>query len=135
MKLYLSILLIIFPYALQAQVKQFNRDSSKSISLTEFNKQVNDCIVLLQTKKLKDISDQQHIQIMMCLNTIFIGRFNGGVYAKLEKIKEKANYEREITKVYKEWIPNRGMGFYFPKLQMELYGTPRMYAVYHVIGR
>ncbi|SFD24031.1 hypothetical protein SAMN05518672_1011206 [Chitinophaga sp. CF118] len=41
-------------------------------------------------------------------------------------------YTKDIITVYKEWIPNRGMGFYFPKLQMELYGTPMLYAIYNV---
>jgi hypothetical protein len=110
----------------------FNRDSSTSITLADFDKQIDDCISLLQAKQLKDISDEQHIQIMICLNTIFMRDFKGGHYGQLEKIANHKNYTKDIINVYKEWIPNRGMGFYFPKLQMELYGTPMLYAIYNV---
>ena len=110
----------------------FNRDSSLSITLKEFDKQIDDCISWFQTKQLSDISDGQHVQIMMCLNTIFMRHFKGGHYEQLKQISEDKNYTRDIIKVYSEWVPNRGMGFYFPKLQMELYGTPMRYAIYNV---
>jgi len=110
----------------------FNRDSSISITLKEFDKQIDDCISWLQTKQISDISDEQHMQIMMCLNTILMRDFKGGHYEQLNKVSEEKNYTKDIIKIYTEWIPNRGMGFYFPKLQMELYGTPMLYAIYNV---
>ena len=110
----------------------FNRDSSISITLREFDKQIDDCISWLQTKQLSDISDKQHVQIMMCLNTIFMRDFKGGHYEQLKNLSEDKKYTTDIIKVYTEWIPNRGMGFYFPNLQMELYGTPMLYAIYNV---
>lgn len=81
---------------------------------------------------MKDISDEQHIQIMMCLNTIEMKSLKGGEFDQLLKVVNEKKYTQDITKVYKEWTPNRGMGFYFHKLKMELYGTPMPYAVYHV---
>jgi hypothetical protein len=109
----------------------FNRDSSIKITQADFDQQIDDCIALLQTKPLQDISAEQHIQIMMCLNTIFMRDFKGGHYNQLKLLGDET-YVPGITKVYKEWIPNRGMGFYFPTLQMELYGTPMLYAIYEV---
>lgn len=110
----------------------FNKDSSLSISLKEFDKEIDQCIRWLQTNQLKNITDEQHVQIMMCLNTILMRDFRGGHYGELNEISEEKDYTRNIITVYTEWIPNRGMGFYFPKLQMELYGTPKHYAVYNV---
>lgn len=110
----------------------FSRDAYPTITPDEFDKQIEECISLLQTKQLKDISDEEHIEIMMCLNTIFMRDLKGGHYDQLNKVSEDKNYVRDIIKVYKEWIPNRGMGYYFPKLQMELYGTPMPYAVYNI---
>jgi hypothetical protein len=107
-------------------------DSYKSITLTAFDEIVNHSIELLQTKKLSEIADHDHINIMMALNTIFMRDFLGGHYKQLKVLADK-KYVREITKVYKEWIPNRGMGFYFPKLKMELYGTPSLYAIFNVV--
>jgi 5-hydroxyisourate hydrolase-like protein (transthyretin family) len=110
----------------------FNRDSSIHISLLEFDKLINNCINLLKENKLKDISDEQHIEIMMCLNTIFMRNFKGGHYDELRQLSEEKKYTTDIIKVYPKWIPNRGMGFYFPDLNMELHGTPMLYAIYNV---
>lgn len=116
-----------------------NKDSVKTISMAEFDYLVNSSILLLETKELADISDDQHIAIMMCLNTIFMARnsdlsrrFVGGPYEKLKTVADEKKYDSEIIKVYPNWIPNRGMGFYFPDLKMELYGTPGLYAWYQV---
>ena len=115
-----------------SQKNSFNRDSSKHISQKDFDLLVDECIKLLQTKKIFAISDAQHIQIMMCLNTIFMRSLKTGRYDELNKISEEKKYTRAIKKVYPNWIPNRGMGFYFPELKMELYGTPFQYAVYDI---
>ncbi|EHQ27645.1 hypothetical protein [Mucilaginibacter paludis] len=121
--------------------KSFNRDSSKTISLIEFNHRVDRAAELLKTKKLAAIADSDHINIMMCLNTIFMVRkkhsmekaFTGGRYMKLEIIDLKVNYEKDIIKVYPKYTWNRGMGYYFPELKMELYGTPMPYAIFNVL--
>lgn len=116
-----------------------DRDTPKEISRSQFDKLVDTSIVLLQNKKLSDISDSGHINLMMCLNTIFMAHdtafnklYTGGRYERLKKVVAEKEYLRDITKVYSKWHPNRGMGFYFPKLDMELYGTPRLYACFSV---
>ena len=50
----------------------FDPDSSKTISLTEFNHRVDRAIEVLQTKNLAQIADSDHVNIMMCLNTVFM---------------------------------------------------------------
>ena len=118
---------------------KFNADSLKFITQKKFDKIINNSICLLENKKLADISDSEHINIMMCLNTIFMThiytlkeKFKTGIYQKFYQLTEEKNYSGNIIKVYPEWIPNRGMGFYFPKLKMELQGTPRLYAWYQI---
>ena len=110
-----------------------------------FNKLVDSCTLLLKTKRVHEITDSGHIDLMLCFNTIhfsntfdpekrrFEKKFSGDRYDLLEKVIEDVDYLREIIKVYPEWIPNRGMGYFFPKLKMELAGTPRRYAVINVI--
>lgn len=141
MKLLLSLVfLFLTATAGFAQTSEkLNRDSLKYISLVEFDQLVAQSIHLLETKELKEINDQQHIAIMMCLNTIMMAsdstlrrRFNGGLYLKLELVSDAKKYTRNITQVYTKWTFNRGMGYFFPDLQMELYGTPRLYAWYQV---
>ena len=117
----------------------FDKNLQKSISKVEFDKLVKSSALLLQTKEITDISNDQHIQIMMCLNTIFMARnadlqkrFKEDNYKKLKKIADEKKYDSDIIKVYPNWTFNRGMGYYFYALKMELYGTPRLYAWYHV---
>jgi hypothetical protein len=135
----------------------FDPDSGKTISLTEFNQRVDRAIEVLQTKKIAQIADSDHVNIMMCLNTIFmtrenkrgplitatpdstikmyasIPRFKNGRFKHLEDIVEQKKYEENIIKIYPKWTSNRGMGYYFPKLKMELYGSPHWYAWFHVL--
>jgi hypothetical protein len=113
--------------------KRSNPDSAIKISIINFDRTVDKSIQLLETKNLADISDAAHIDIMRCLNTIFMRDLKGGHYEQLRILGEK-KYVMEITKLYKEWCPNRGMGFYFYKLDMELYGTPSPYAIYKIMG-
>ena len=88
----------------------FNPDSSKSVSISTFNRIVDNSITLLQTKKLAEISDTDHINIMMCLNTIFMinQRFTGGSYQKLVSICDRKKYAMNIIKVYPNWIQSVG---------------------------
>lgn len=142
----------------QTKQSKFNRDSSKTITLVEFNQRVNRGIFLLKTKTLSTISDTDHISMMMCYNTIFMTslkehgekiselqngdakiiayqlkqRFSGGQYDKLFNMMDNRLYFDEIRKLYPKWIPNRGMGMYFPEIQMEIGGTPMRYAIFTV---
>ena len=112
----------------------FNRDAAVSISRSEFDRQVDDCIDLLKTTVFSNISDGQHVQIMYCLNTIFVDKLEGGRYDELKNLSEEKHYTTEIITIYTKWVPNRGMGFYFPDLAMELYGTPMPCSTYCIIN-
>jgi hypothetical protein len=147
---------ISFKSFAQTARPDFDIDSSKTITLTEFDQRVDRAIILLKTKKLYQISDTDHVNIMMCWNTIFMSgvkkhkpqiiklsdgkhefylfkqRFSGGRYKKLDKMIDKIEYTDSLRKIYPEWSPSRGMGVFFPKLQMAMYGTPEPYAVFNV---
>lgn len=116
----------------QTTKAQFSADSSRTISRTSFDNLVDNSIKLIQTKDLSKITDKEHIDIMMCLNTIFVRKLSGGQYQTLATVAKEKEYSKNITKVYPEWIPNKGMGLYFKKLKMELGGTPRPYSFYKV---
>ncbi|MEN2401732.1 hypothetical protein GKZ90_0018230 [Flavobacterium sp. MC2016-06] len=125
---------VVIPYSF-GQGKSVDRDNHKTISKKEFDRLVDSSIELLKTKKLNLINDSQHIQIMMCLNTIAVSgnKFLASRCQKLTALEKSTNYGTRLGKeIYKDWVPNRGMGFYFPKIRMELYGTPAIYAWYSV---
>lgn len=135
-----SLMLLLATTASRAQkATAFNRDSTTSITKLVFDQLVDESATLLATKELSEISDTAHRNMMMCLNTLMMAhdstfkkRFLGGRYERLEQMARDKEYSKEVIKVYPEWIPNRGMGFYFPKLRMELYGTPSLYAWFRV---
>lgn len=115
------------------------RDKPLKIIRSEFDKLIDTSIVLLKNKRLSEISDSEHIKIMMCLNTMFLAHdhysgkpiYKGGRYDRLVDIIREKDYTGGITRVY-QYSYNRGMGYYFPKLDMELYGTPHLYACFSV---
>jgi hypothetical protein len=109
---------------------------SKKISKHKFDSLVDNSIKLLRTRELTKITDEEHISIMYCLNTIFVrgtkdDSFKAGRYKRLEELAYK-DYVNEIIQIYPDWTANRGMGYYFPKLKMELYGTPSSKSVYQI---
>jgi hypothetical protein len=112
----------------------FRREVRVDIWRRDFDELVDECIALLRSKPLKKITDDQHINIMRCRNTIMFWDADKkvGRYLELEKISGEKNYDRDIISVYPKWIPNRGMGFYFPDLQMELAGTPGGYSIFKI---
>lgn len=117
----------------QINKTQFSADPSKTISKISFDNLVDISIKLIQTKELVKITDKEHINIMMCLNTIFVRKLSGEKYQILETVAKEKEYSKKIIKIYTEWTPNKGMGFYFKKLKIELYGTPKPYSFYKVI--
>ncbi|MCR8562014.1 hypothetical protein KXD93_30445 [Mucilaginibacter sp. BJC16-A38] len=126
------------------QQQQFIPDSAhnipKKITWTEFHSRVDRAVKLLQTKELSAISDSDHVNIMLCLNTIFLGNrflkgFNDARCKRLLYVANEKDYKNNIGKVYPEWLFNRGMGQYYPKLKMELYGTPNLYAIFIISNK
>ena len=124
---------------LAQNTNKFDRDTLIYIDKSYFDVLVDSSIHLLNTTQLDSITDAQHRKIMMCVNTISMAwdstlqnRFVGGRYQTLEQALQQADYLRNIVLVYPEWVPNRGMGYYFPKIRMELYGTPSLYSWFQV---
>jgi hypothetical protein len=116
----------------QTPKSKFSTDSSKTISKTSFDKLVDNSLKLIQTKELSKITDKEHIDLIMCLNTIFVLKLSGGQYQTLETVAKEKEYSKNLTKIYPEWTPNKGMGLYIKKLKIELYGTPRPNSYYKV---
>lgn len=121
------------------QINENKTDSLKTISQIRFDALVENSVELLNTKDLNSISDGDHINIMLCLNTIFMSRnstgekrFSGRRYSKLETLTATTDYTKKIIQIYPDWTPNRGMGFYFKKLNIELYGTPSQSSLFRV---
>lgn len=109
-----------------------NMDSIIRINSDDFYNRVKTSLELLRTKRLIGLSDQNNIEIIRITNTLWMSQdssYKKGIYKEFTDEISKTNYEKEISTFY-DWIPNRGMGFYFQKLQVELGGTPHLWSRY-----
>ena len=105
-------------------------DSIIFIRKTEFDTCILNAISLLNSKNIMNFSDEQNIQIIRIINTLNMSAdssYNTGIYSEFLELILKKEYEKLVA-IYYDWIPNRGMGFYFQKLQVELGGTPHYYS-------
>ncbi|MFM1999372.1 MAG: hypothetical protein RL204_1319 [Bacteroidota bacterium] len=113
-------------------LKMPNMDLKNIVNQAQLERLVSQSIIILDTKSNLVITDDENIQIIRLINTIRMNQdslFKSGVYLDFMEDVEKMNYEREISIRY-DWIPNRGMGYYFQKLQVELGGSPHLYSTY-----
>lgn len=142
-----TLLLAIFCMLLNSSIFAQNSkqiihpDKSKKITLIEFQSRVDRATILLDSKKLNAISDTDHVNIIMCTNTIntvnhsfFEPKLTTNKYNKFGAMLTKVNYRKNIIKVYPKFSWNTGMGYYFPKLNIELDGIPAPYSVFDIQG-
>lgn len=143
MKFISLVIILLISHSLSAQRPRsiFDKDSAVIITHEEFDKILDSCIHFIQTKDMMKMSDREHTMVILCQNTIWFTRnesnqrrFVGSKYEELNLVMENKKYYQKIVKVYKDWIPSRGMGHYFPKLNIELGGTPHGYPYYTVLN-
>jgi hypothetical protein len=115
-------------------LKKPNMDSMVVVTKKHFDTIANHCISLLTTRRNIQIEDEDHIKIIRLINTISMSQdtsFINGTYSEFMKLVKEKDYEKDVS-IFYDWIPNRGMGFYFQKLQVELGGTPHLYSRYTI---
>lgn len=110
-------------------------DSIFILTEKQFDSIVTDGVKLLKNKKLSEISDDQHRNIIRAYNRIWISKreirkYSTGDYLELDKTLSQPSYSKNMLKIYPEWSPNRGMGMYFHKLNVEYGGTPCSWSVF-----
>lgn len=138
-------LFLLSSSAVYSQQTLEERDTYVKITRAEFDRLVDSCIVWLKTKEIRELTDDQNRSIIRCLNTIERTkttpkdfrkrkqRFKGGRYDRLEAFDKRAAYSLYLTNhIYKDWTLNRGMGFYFPKINIERAGTCFPFSMFEV---
>lgn len=122
-----------------AQSPKPSEPEAPVLTLEQFNIQIDRSIAVLKTKAAIAISDHEHIAIMRCVNTITYTIDNNrkriyteGRYKQLEEVVRSKNYMKEAMKVFPDCIPNKSLGVYFPKLKMDLYGTPSAGSMFRI---
>jgi hypothetical protein len=99
-------------------------NESISISQSEFDATVQDCIDLLLEHDLIDLYDHQLKQIIRCLNTIQKGNLNGAQNLKLVSLSQELHFQKRLNKIKK------ADGNYYPELNLEL-GKPLKASSYY----
>ena len=88
-------------------------NESISISKTEFDAQVSDCIDLITGHDLVDLYDHQLKQIIRCLNTIQKGNMSGANHLKLVNLSQELHFQNRLNKV--RTVKEN----YYPQLDLE----------------
>lgn len=107
------------------------------VDSTQFRGLVEHLCSKLKDTPLEAWSDTDHINLMRSLNTIMFEqrlgeRYHGDAYQRLEDLSWSTDYRKWASANLGGWVPNRGMGFYFIKLDMELEGTPTLHGRFNV---
>ena len=127
---------ITLPAVIHAQtdMPQANIAYAPSMEQNDFLGLVERVTKLLQTTPVNEIPDEEHVIIIRCLNTISIHELKAPACLKLETVAEELSYSNKLIEKFTDWIPNRGMGYYFPSLHIELHGTPGPGSYYHIFS-
>jgi hypothetical protein len=88
-------------------------NESISISKTEFDAQVSDCIDLITGYDLVDLYDHQLKQIIRCMNTIQKGNMSGANQLKLMTLSQELHFQNRLNKV--RTVKEN----YYPQLDLE----------------
>jgi hypothetical protein len=111
-----------------------NMDSVISITKKDFDSTIVYCFPLLK-KAVTAIGIQDHVKIIRCYNTLTFNHdhnLKDKLYKTFIAMIREEDYVHSMYSMY-DWIPNRGMGYYFQRLQIELLGTPHSYSMYTII--
>jgi hypothetical protein len=101
---------------------------NESISLTksEFDATVQDCIDILSEYDVVDLYEHQLKQIIRCINTIQKGSLSGAQNLKLISLSQELHFQKRLNKIQK------ADGNYYPALNVEL-GIPFKESSYYQI--
>lgn len=102
--------------------------SNESISITksEFDATVQDCINILSEYDVVDLYDHQLKQIIRCINTIQKGNLSGTQNLKLVSLSQELHFQKRLNKIQKP------EGNYYPALNIE-FGTPLKESSFYLI--
>lgn len=107
-------------------VKRIQKDSTVKVTKPELIYLIQKGTLILANKKIEDLTDDEHILIILLLNTkwLYIPKDDIELNSKIFKFSEALNevdYARKVGEIH-EWVPNLGMGMYFPKLDIHYGG-------------
>ncbi len=101
-------------------------NESPSISKSEFDATVQDCIDLLLEHDVVDLYDHQLKQIIRCVNTIQKENLSGAQNAKLISLSQELHFQKRLNKIQKN------EGNYYLGLNLEFGAPMKERSYYHI---
>lgn len=111
------------------------------ITKKQFDSIIDMTLRRLQDNSITSLTETENSNIIRLLNTSFMYPltslrdstiFQSAPYIALMNMLEKKDYLNTLLKENYDWVISRGMGYYFPKLKLELYGTPYLRSYFDI---
>lgn len=108
-------------------VQRKHKDSTVKVNRNELSLLYQKGIRIASVKTADTMSDYEHTLLIMLMNTgsLYLPENDSELnklYVLFSENIDKMNYRHEVGNVL-EWIPNRGMGMYFPDLDLDFGGA------------
>lgn len=101
-------------------------NESISVSKSEFDGKVQDCIDLLLGHDLVDLDKYQLKQMIRCLNTIQKNNLSSPLYSKLNTLSKELNFQKRLDRIEE---PKEN---YYPSLEIEFGATLKEHSYYQI---
>ena len=110
-------------------VKRIHKDSTVKVNKEEYLFLIQKGIQICEKKEIESFDTYEHILIIMLLNSgqPYWVKQDAELLAEFEKFTLKmdlVNYAKKAGALL-EWRPNKGMGMYFTKFDIEFGGSPQ----------
>jgi hypothetical protein len=85
---------------------------------------------LLSNKQIHVLTNEEQVKIIRLANSGLmaplrdISLFQNNKYDMFLNMLDTKKFIETLIKLNPDWLHSRGMGYYFPKLRVEYYGTP-----------
>ena len=115
-----------------------NWDSTITITKKQLDSITLKCTNLFYNTDVNKFTSSEHTLILRLLNsglmvplkdTTF---FQTREYSQFLKLVDSSKYINKLLKLYPDNLISRGMGYYFPELKVEYYGTPHLRSYFYV---
>jgi hypothetical protein len=115
-----------------------NWDSTITITKKQFDSITLKCTNLFYGTNVNKFTGNEHSLILRLLNSGLMtplkdtSLFQTKAYAQFLKLVDSTKYINKLLKIYPDNLISRGMGYYFPELKVEYYGTPHLRSFFYV---
>lgn len=112
-------------------IQRIHQDSTVKVAQEEFVYLIQKGTSIVTTKKMEELTPEDHILVIMLINTKPVYFKKKGykavtsAYKELEENLKNMRYAKQVSKLL-EWKPNGGDGIHFPTLNINM-GTTRRF--------